>query len=217
MYPGESNEYRTARAALLDAELALRRQLEAVAAMRRALPEGGAAPADYEFEGETGKVRLSGLFARSRDTLVAYSFMYDPKMEKACPMCTSFLDSLDGAAPHLAQRVNLVVVAKSPFERIRAFARERGWRNLRLLSSASNTYNRDYLAENGEGAQMPIMNLFVRRGGAVRHSYGTEMLYAPADPGQNNRHIDMMWPLWNVLDLTPAGRGGDWYPKLSYD
>jgi predicted dithiol-disulfide oxidoreductase (DUF899 family) len=96
------------------------------------------------------------------------------------------------------------------------FARGRGWTNLRLLSSAGTTYNRDYHGEDEKGAQMPMMNVFVRKDGKLRHFYGSELLYAPEEKGQNARHNDLMWPLWNVLDLTPEGRGSDWYPKIAY-
>jgi predicted dithiol-disulfide oxidoreductase (DUF899 family) len=214
-FPQETKQYRAARKKLLDAELALRRQVERVAALRRKLPAGGEVPQDYVFTSQQGPVRLSELFDRG-NTLVAYSFMYGPQMKNACPMCTSFLDALDGNAQHLAQRTSLAVIARSPIERIVDYARSRGWRNLRLLSSAGTSYNRDYHGENEKGAQLPMMNVFVKRDGSVRHFYGTEALYAPEEKGQNARHIDMMWPLWNVLDLTPEGRGSDWYPKLSY-
>jgi predicted dithiol-disulfide oxidoreductase (DUF899 family) len=224
-FPGESSDYRAARDDLLRAEMALRKRIEEVAAMRRDLPLGGVVPEDYEFtEGgadldDTGsrrRVKLSGLFPRENASLVIYSFMYGPGMAKACPMCTSFLDSLNGTAPHATQRINLAVVAKSPIERIRAFARERGWRNLRMLSSADNTFNRDYHGETGEGSQIPAINVFVRRGGKVHHFYGAELLYVPAEPGQNGRQADLIWPLWSLFDLTLEGRGTDWYPKLSY-
>lgn len=219
-FPGETAGYRKARNDLLKAELALRRNVEAVAAARRKLPAGGEVPQDYEFEeadeyGNARRVRMSDLFKRG-NSLVVYSYMYGPQMSKPCPMCTAMLDSLDGAAKHAGQRVDLVVVAKSPLERIRAFARERGWKNLRLLSSAGNSYNRDYHGENEEGAQMPMLNVFTRRGGKVQHSWGSELLFAPEDSGQNARHVDMIWPLWNVLDTTPEGRGKDWYPRLEY-
>lgn len=218
-YPNESAAYRAARNALLEDEIALRAQIEAVAARRRALPLGGKVPEDYVFEriGRTSmpeKVRMSELFG-PHDTLILYSFMYGPKMKAACPMCTSFLDALDGNAQHLAQRTNLVVIAKSPLERITEHAHSRGWRNLRLLSSAGNSYNRDYHGESEDGGQIPIMNVFVKNA-KVRHRYATEMVFGKADKGQNQRHIDMMWPLWNLLDLTPEGRGADWYPKLAY-
>lgn len=223
--PGESAAYRAARDRLLQAELELRRQTEAVAQQRRALPLGGEVPKDYLFhegpaalaeDGPARPVRLAELFAPGKDTLVVYSFMYGPKMAAACPMCTSMLDGLNGQVVHATQRTNLVVVAKSPIARIREHARARGWNRLRLLSSADNTYNTDYLGETPEGNQMPALNVFVRRGGKVLHSYCTEMLYAPSEPGQNGRHVDSIWPLWNLLDFTPEGRGTDWYPKLAY-
>jgi 2,4-dienoyl-CoA reductase (NADPH2) len=181
-------------------------------------------------------VRFSDLFEAGKDTLVVYSFMFPrsprdtrpgptegetarlPLAETPCSSCTSILDSLDGAAGHLAQRINLAVVAKSDPERIRAFARERGWRNLRLLSSRNNTYNRDYGAETPEGEQRPILNVFVRTGDRFRHSWATELMFAPRDEGQDPRHVDSIWPIWNVLDLTQEGRGtGSSFPALRYE
>ena len=108
------------------------------------------------------------------------------------------------------------MVARSPILRIREFARGRGWTNLRLLSSAGNTYNRDYHGETPDGGQMPMLNVFTRRGGKVHHFYGTELLYAPTEPGRDPCHVDLVWPLWNMLDFTPEGRGMDWYPALEY-
>jgi predicted dithiol-disulfide oxidoreductase (DUF899 family) len=225
-FPGESGEYRAARDALLRAEIELRRQLEAVAALRRRLPPGGEVPEDYVFEeGDAEleeaepvrRVRLSELFGEGQDTLVLYSFMYGPAMQRPCASCTSILDGLDGSVPHVLQRVGFAAVARSPIQRFRAFARERGWRNLRLLSSAHNTYNADYHAETPDGSQWPVLNVFVRRDGRVHHAYATELLFAPTDPGQDSRHVDLIWPLWNLLDLTPEGRGTDWNPRLEYE
>jgi predicted dithiol-disulfide oxidoreductase (DUF899 family) len=142
--------------------------------------------------------------------------MYSQAMAKPCPMCTCMLDSLDRTAPHAAQRINLVGVAKSRLQRTRTVARERGWRNLRLLSSSGNSYNLDYHGESATGSQLPALNVFTRRGGKIHHSYCTELLFAPSDPGQNGRHVDAIWPLWNLFDYTPEGRGTDWYPKLDY-
>lgn len=216
-FPGESRAYRTARNKLLDAEMKLRKHVEQVAALRRKLPRGGKIPQDYEFEQEAGrKVRLSQLFDPGKDTLILYSYMYGPDMKKPCPMCTAFLDSLDGAAPHIVQRANLAVVAKSPIARIAEFARSRGWRNLRLLSSAGNSYNRDYHGESADGSQNPSLNVFTLRDGVARHFFHTELMFAKTEKGQNPRHIDMAWPLWNMLDFTPEGRGKDWYPSLEY-
>jgi len=224
-FPGESKAYRSARDKLLRAEIELRSHIEEVAAMRRKLPAGGAVPQDYEFEegaadpADTDAVRpvkLSELFSLGKDTLVLYSFMYGPNAAKACPMCTCMLDSLDGNAAHAAQRINLAVVAKSPIARIRAFARGRGWRNLRLLSSEGNSYNRDYRGEGADGAQWPALNVFVQRDGKIHHRYNTELLFAPQEKGQSARHVDAIWPLWNLFDFTPDGRGTDWHPKLDY-
>ncbi|HLQ27105.1 MAG TPA: DUF899 family protein [Acidiferrobacterales bacterium] len=224
-FPGENAGYRNARNQLLKAEMELRRRLEDVAAMRRKLPAGGPVPEDYEFEegaanlGDSESVRrvkLSELFQPGKESLVIYSYMYGPNMEKPCPSCTSILDGLNGTAPHAAQRINLVVVAKSPIQRVRAFARERGWRNLRFLSSAGNPYNRDYHGETTEGSQIPALNVFVRRGSKIHHAYCTELLFAPGEKGQDMRHVDLIWPLWNLFDFTPEGRGKDWHPKLSY-
>jgi len=217
-FPGESARYRTARNKLLAEETNLRRQVERVARLRRKLPLGGPVPEDYVFEQvPSGRpIKLSELFRDGIDTLLIYSYMYGPQMKQPCPMCTSFIDSLEGAVSHLTQRVNFAVAAKSPAPRIQEIAASRGWRRLPLLSSANNNYNRDYHGEAPNGGQLPMMNVFTRRKGRIYHTYATELQFIPPDKGQNERHIDMMWPLWNLLDLTPEGRGADWFPSLSY-
>jgi predicted dithiol-disulfide oxidoreductase (DUF899 family) len=220
-FPGESTAYRTARNALLKEEMALRAQIEAVAAKRRKLPLGGALSEDYVFDelaagGSETQVRLSDLFQPGKDTLIVYSYMFGPKMAAPCVSCTSILDGLDGESEHVNQRVNFVVVAKSPIERIANLARERGWSGLRLLSSANNTYNRDYQGEDAKGNQLPSLNVFVKRNGRIHHFYHSELLFAPAAPGQDGRHVDLIWPLWNLFDVTPDGRGTNWYPRLRY-
>ncbi|TMB25155.1 MAG: DUF899 domain-containing protein [Deltaproteobacteria bacterium] len=173
-------------------------------------------PRDLRAPESATKVRFSQLFEPGKDTLVVYSFMYGPQMEKPCPMCTSMLDALDAEAPHITQRVNLVVAAKSPIRRIREHARSRGWTRLRLVSTAGTTYNRDYHGEAEDGGQIPSLNVFVRRGDKIHHFYNSELLFAETPEGQDPRHVDPIWPLWNVFDFTPEGRGKDWYPKLAY-
>jgi predicted dithiol-disulfide oxidoreductase (DUF899 family) len=238
-FPGESPEYRAARDRLLHREIDLRRAMEAVAAARRELPRGGVVPEDYVFQGAgvdgtPAEIRLSELFAPGRDSLAVYSFMFprDPgddrpgpatgatarlQLEEGpCPSCVAFLDQLDGAAEHAGQQLNLAVVAKAPLPRVLAFAEERGWRRLRLLSSAANAYNRDYLAETPEGAQRPMLTVFHRDGDAIRHFWSSELFYAPWDPGQDPRHVGTLEPLWNLFDLTPEGRPSDWDEQLSY-
>jgi predicted dithiol-disulfide oxidoreductase (DUF899 family) len=238
-FPGESAEYRAARDRLLAEEIELRRRIEAVAAARRELPPGGAVSEDYVFQGESedgepGDVRLSQLFEPGKASLAIYSFMFPrdpgddrpgpvreeetarlPLAEGPCPSCVALLDQLDGAAEHASQRINFAVVAKAPLPRLLTFARERGWGRLRLLSSAGNSYNRDYHAETPEGAQRPMLNVFHRDGDEVRHFWGSELFYAPMDPGQDPRHVGTLEPVWNLFDLTREGRP-DWDEQLSY-
>jgi predicted dithiol-disulfide oxidoreductase (DUF899 family) len=216
-FPGESAEYRAARDRLLEAEIDLRRRIEDVAALRRELPPGGVVPQDYVFDENGAQVRLSELFG-DHDTLVIYSFMFPRALDddSPCPSCSSILESLDGAARHLTQRVALAVVAKAPIARVRDYAKHRGWRHLRLLSSAANDYNRDYHAEADDGFQLPILNVFTRRDGEVRHFWASELLTAQPEPDLEPRHVDFMWPIWNVLDITPEGRGTDWEPQREY-
>jgi predicted dithiol-disulfide oxidoreductase (DUF899 family) len=177
---------------------------------------------------------MSELFARGKNSLVIYSFMFprDPSddrpgpasgqsallelSEGPCPSCVGLLDQLDGAAEHAAQHLNLVIVAKAPLPQVLVYARERGWRRLRLLSSSGNTYNRDYFGETADGAQRPMLNVFHREGDLIRHFWGSELFYEPPDPGQDPRHLGTLEPLWNLLDLTPEGRPGNWDEQLSY-
>ena len=214
-YPNESPEYRRARTALLAEEIELRRHIERVAAQRRVLPPGGEIPEDYVFAGVNGPVHFSALFGH-HDTLVVYNYMYGPKRERPCPMCTSLLSSWDGEAADMEQRVALAIVAKSPIERLVAFKKERGWRHLKLYSSAGNSFNKDYFADGPNGEDWAAINVFTRRDGKIRHFWGGEMTGPTADPGQDPRGAPDLMPLWTVLDMTPAGRGKDWYPKLGY-
>jgi predicted dithiol-disulfide oxidoreductase (DUF899 family) len=136
-----------------------------------------------------------------------------PLAEGPCPSCVAMIDQLEGLAEHAAQQINLVIVAKSPGAL--TFARERGWRRLRFVSSAGNTYNRDYLAETPEGHQRPMLNVFHRDGETIRHFWGSELFYAPMDAGEDTRHVGTIEPLWNLFDLTREGRP-DWDEQLSY-
>lgn len=212
-FPNESDEYRRARDALLAEEIELRRHIERVAEQRRGLPGGGAVPKDYRFEGEKGPVSFSGLFG-DKQTLAVYSYMYGPQRQRPCPMCTSLLSAWDGEYADAEQRIALVVVARSPIERLAAFKEERGWRNLRIYSDPSGDYTRDYVS--AEDADMPAFNVFTRRDGSIRHFWSGEMGGGTADPGQDPRGAPDLMPLWTILDSTPEGRGSDWYPKLNY-
>jgi predicted dithiol-disulfide oxidoreductase (DUF899 family) len=224
-FPNESVEYRQARDRLLREEIELRRMTEVVAAARRALPPGGAVPDDYLFErgGPDGRpipVRLSELFEDGKDTLFVYNMMFPraPGEDHPCPSCTQFLDSFDGVVEHASQRINVVIVVKTPIAQALDHTHTRGWRHLRFVSSANNTFNRDYHGEDpNDGQQQPMLNVFARNGDIIRHVWGSEMLFEPAEPGEDPRHGDTIDPLWNLFDLTPDGRGTDWYPDLAYN
>ena len=240
-FPGESAEYRAARDRLFDKEIGLRRAMEEVAAARRQLPPGSPVPEDYAFDGlgpdgKPAKVRLSELLPPGSGSLVIYNFMFPRypqdtrpgpaagstsklKLEEGpCPSCVAFLDQLDGAAGHMkAAGLAFVVIAKAPLGRLLAFASERGWRSLRMLSSAGNSFKRDYHAETAEGHQMPMLTVFQRVDGEIRHFWSSEMFYAPAAPGQDPRHAGTLEPLWNMMDLTPEGRPSGWNEQLHYD
>jgi predicted dithiol-disulfide oxidoreductase (DUF899 family) len=233
-FPNESGEYRSARNALLDAEIALRRQIEEVAAMRRALPPGGEVPEDYVFERigpnqRPEKVRLSQLFG-DKPSILLYSFMYGPERDRPCPGCTHMLDAIDGSAPHAEQRLPIYIVAKSPLARLVEWARERGWGHLQLLSTAENSYDADYFGdtsrvsqamreergyEPGKNWDEPMYNVFRKDGDTIRHFWGSELVFAPEEPGQNHRAGDLVDPLWGLLDMSPEGRG-TFFPNLSY-
>jgi predicted dithiol-disulfide oxidoreductase (DUF899 family) len=233
-YPNESAEYRSARNALLDEEIALRAQIEAVAAKRRALPLGDEVAEDYVFEriSKTSmpeQVKMSELFG-PHDTLMLYSFMYGPERESPCPGCTHLLDGMDGAARHIGQRASLYIVAKSPIARLAAWAHQRGWEHLNLVSTAGNNYDADYFGDtskfshgmrtqhkvlDGENWDETIFNVFRKTDGKIRHFWGSEMSFAPSEPKQHHRAGDLADPLWGLLDMTPAGRGG-FFPKVNY-
>jgi predicted dithiol-disulfide oxidoreductase (DUF899 family) len=230
-FPNESREYRAARNRLVQREAALRREMEAVAAEIRDLPPGGPVSEDYEFDhiasdGIPAKIRLSELFRPGTDTLILYHYMFPryrsdkrrgpssgplagvPLEEGPCPSCTALLDNWEGAVPHVeGLGANIAAVAKAPIERVAAFAADRGWRNLKLLSAANNSFKHDYHGEDEEGQQMPILTVLHRSmDGVIRLSWASELLFEPTEPGQDPRHVGTVEPMWTLLDLTPGGR-----------
>jgi predicted dithiol-disulfide oxidoreductase (DUF899 family) len=211
-YPNESNEYRIARDQLLEAEVELREKTEAVAKLRRAMPLGGEIPDDYLFRSSANEsIKLSELFT-NHDTLLVYSYMFGPDMAEPCSMCTAILDGLESSLPTVTNKCAFAVVISGTIEQANAIQTKKGWKNIPLLSSAESGYNRDYLGELEDGTQIPMMNVFTRKNGKLYHFWGSELVFEPAkgDP----RHMDLLWPLWNVLDLTPGGRG-EQYPDLN--
>jgi len=213
-YPNDSGEYRQARTALLAEEIELRRHIERVAEQRRALPLGGEA-LDVRLRDENDAVvTLADLFG-PHDTLVTYFWMYGPQRKRPCPMCTNFIGSFDIPLRDITQRVAFAILGRSPVARQLAFARERGWRNLKFFQVQDDDFARQYRALGTDGDEWPAMDVWVKRDGRVYHFWAAE-LGGTQDPGQDPREAPDPTPLWNILDLTPAGRGTDWYPKLEY-
>jgi predicted dithiol-disulfide oxidoreductase (DUF899 family) len=218
----ESAEYVRAREELRQAEIELMRHRERVADLRRRLPPGPFVD-DYTFEegpadlgaGDvpTRTVRLADLFTGPGRDLIVYHFMYGKKQTEPCPMCTMWLDGFNGVARHVAQNVDLVVVAAAGLPALRAHARNRGWSDLRLLSAGSSAFKYDLGSEDADGVQDSTVSVFTRDDdGSVRHFYSAH----PRMSGDvDQRGIDLLSPVWHLLDLTPRGRDG-WFAALDY-
>ena len=215
-FPGASAEYDKARKALLAEEIDLRRHMTRVTEQRRALPSGPVITKNYRFKDEQGfEVGLRDLFG-DKDTLVTYFWMYGPQRERPCPMCTNWLGAVHGNAADIKQRVALKILGRSPVERQYAFAQQRGWRDLNFVQTVGDDYAKDLGLLNPDGSENPALIVDRRDGDEVRLFWASEMTRDMADPGQDPRDAPDIASLWTILDLTPAGRGTDWYPKLQY-
>ena len=205
LMPGVDETYRQSRDRLRQAEIELRDRIEEVAAMRRGLPSGPAVP-DYTFTDMDGnQVHLSELFAGDKNDLIVYHLMYWPTDDEFCPMCSLWIDGFNGVAPHLTQRTNFVVASRAPVDKLKVWGQRRGWHRLRLLSDDGPQFARDIDAEDADGNPDSTIVVFTREGGQMRHVY-------TAHPNLEDRErgIDLLCPVWHLLDLTPSGRG-DWY------
>lgn len=216
LFPGESSEYQSAREALLANEIEFRRHMTRLVEQRRALPPGPVIDTRYRFkDANSAELKLRDLFG-DKHTLVTYFWMFGPQRERPCPMCTNLLGSLNGNAADIKQRVALKVLGRSPVERQLAFAQERGWRHLDFVQTIGDGYARDLGLIDAHGFEWPALVVFRREGDDVRLFWASEMSKEMADPGQDPRDAPDIGVLWTILDLTPEGRGTDWYPKLYY-
>lgn len=215
--PGESDGYTVARKALLAEEIEVRRRLTRLAKQRQSLPAGPTVAKDYRFKDENGAdVGLVDLFGE-HDTLVTYFWMYGPDRERPCPMCTNLVGAVNGNAEDIKQRTAFKILGRSSVERQKAFAGERGWRSLDFVQTVGDDFALDHDGLDPQtGWEYPVFSVFRRADDEVRYFYMAEMPSGAADPGQDPRGAVDLAPLWHVLDMTPAGRGETWYPKLSY-
>lgn len=216
LFTGESPEYRAAREALLAEEIELRRHMTRLTEQRQALPPGPIIDKDYRFKDENAfEVGLKDLFG-GKDTLVTYFWMYGPQRERPCPMCTNLLGAVNGNATDIKQRVALKILGRSSVERQFAFAQERGWRHLNFIQTIGDDYANDLKLIDEHGFEWPALVVYRLDGEKVRLFWASEMSQEMADPGQDPRVAPDIAALWSILDLTPGGRGSDWYPKLNY-
>jgi predicted dithiol-disulfide oxidoreductase (DUF899 family) len=201
-YPNESREYRAARDSLLKDEQELVDKVKSVAAQRRKLPAGGQLKEDYVFQwandGKVGKpVRFSELFG-DKDSLLLYSWMFGPNWDHPCTSCTSLMDGFDRAWYSVAKDAAFVGIAKAPAEKINAWAKQRGWSQIPLVSGYDSPFQADYKCQGeSDDMQLPVMHVFRKQGGKILHFWATET--------QEN-HVDTVWVYWNLMDFTPEGR-----------
>jgi predicted dithiol-disulfide oxidoreductase (DUF899 family) len=215
-FPGQTEEYRKAREALLAKEIEFRRHMTRLTEQRMALPPGPVIEKNYRFKDANGaEVGLIDLFG-AHDTLVAYFWMFGPQRPRPCPMCTNWLGSVNGNGADIKQRVALKILGRSPIERQLAFAAERGWKDLDFVQTVGDDYANDLRLIGPNGGESPAMTVFKRDGDKVRLFWASEMTMEMADPGQDPRDAPDIGALWSILDLTPGGRDPHWYPKLEY-
>jgi predicted dithiol-disulfide oxidoreductase (DUF899 family) len=218
----ESPEYAAHRQELQRAEIELMRHREQVASLRRLLPPGSTVD-DYVFQegprelhdgdAPVTTVRLSQLFSSPERPLVIYHLMYGKAQTSPCPMCTMWIDGFNGVAHHLAQNVDLAVLAAADLGALRTHARARGWDRLRLLSCDDNTFKYDLGSEDAAGEQQSTVSVFtLDPDGSPRHFYTG---HPPLDDDIDQRGIDLLSPVWHILDLIPQGRD-QWYAQLDY-
>ncbi len=215
-FPGESEAYAQARQALLAEEIEFRRHMTRLCEQRRALPPGPEIKANHRFKRADGReVGLPELFGH-HSTLITYFWMFGPERARPCPMCTNWLGSVNGNAMDVVQRAALKIIGRSPVERQRAFAAERGWKHLDFVQTVGDAYAKDLGLLSDDGSELAAIVVYQREGETVRLFYAAEMPFEAADPGQDPRTAPDIAALWSLLDLTPEGRAKDWYPKLSY-
>lgn len=219
-FPNESEEYRNQRNELLDVEVRLRAQIEAVAEQRRQLPLGGRLKEDYVFQrinadGSTESIPFNDLFGQHQ-SLLLYTMMFGPGWDAPCPSCTNIVDSLNVNNRGVEETSAIAVVSAASPEQLKEWSGRRGW-GLNIVSGQNNNYILDYAGiETEDPAVVTVMNVFKKTPEGIVHFWSSELLSRPMH-NAHPRHVDMIWPLWNLLDMTPQGRGDALVPKQDYE
>ena len=160
---------------------------------------------DYVFEGWSGPVRLSELFAGKRDLFIIHN------MGTSCRYCTMWADGFNGVYDHLADRAAFVLATPNTPDVQQQFAKSRGWR-FPMVSHAGNSFARDlgYRLERGDetgedsSRWVPGVSAFQLKGGGVVRVSDAEL--GPSDD---------FCAVWHFLDMLPEGPDG-WEPKFRY-
>ncbi|MGC4046731.1 MAG: DUF899 domain-containing protein [Armatimonas sp.] len=215
-----ADEWRSARVKLLAREKALTKERDQINAQRRRLPMVKVEKT-YTFDTPDGKKTLLDLFDGRRQ-LIVYHFMFGPDWTKGCMGCTGYIDAL-GDLSTLAERdTGLVLVSRTPLEKLEAYKAERGW-DLPWISSYGTDFNYDFhvtldeniapieynykskeqlIADRGGDSdlagELPGTSIFFRIGDDVYHTYS---VYARGGEGVTDAI--------SLLDLTPYGRQED--------
>ena len=220
-FPNEPQDYRRTRDELLEMEKKLRAQVDAVAAKRRTLPLGGRLGDDYVFEqsDDSGTVRtvpFEQLFG-DHATLILYSMMFGREWDAPCPSCTSLVDAFNANYHPVSQHSAMAVVGAASADQFDALARQRHWR-IPVYSAGESSYLLDYMPRDdvSDPALVSMMNVFRKTDDGIFHFWGSELVAHPKDNGHPS-HVDSVWPFWNLLDMTPDGRGDICVPPQDYE
>jgi len=138
---GTQEEWQAERDELLKAEKELTRRSDELASKRRELP-WVRVEKDYRFETAGGTKTLADLFD-GRSQLVVYHFMFGPRYEAGCPVCTSIGGTLAAQVPHLQARdTTLLLASRAPLDRLLGYRERMGW-GIDWVSTQGSDFNRD--------------------------------------------------------------------------
>ena len=219
-FPNETTDYREARNRLLDEEVRLREATERVAELRRCLPPGGRLKEDYLFErvtdaGQRESIPFVQLFGH-HDTLLLYTMMFGPDWDAPCPSCTCIVDSINANSRGVSESAAIAVVAAASAEQLAGWSRRRGW-YMNIVAGGDSSYVLDYAGfDTDDAAAVSCMNVFRKTDDGIFHFWASEMLNRPMANG-HPRHVDIIWPMWNLLDMTPEGRGDTLVPRQDFE
>lgn len=201
------------RTALLVEEKALTRQLDEVARRRRALP-WVRVEKEYTFETSDGPRSLEEVF-QGRSQLVVYHFMMGPDWPEGCQSCSFWADNFNGVQTHLAARdTTFVAISRAPLGAIESYKKRMGW-SFDWISSLDTDFNMDFGVSFPEGHTNDAVYNYRSVAEPMEEVHGLSVLARDADGNVFHtystfaRGADIFNGAYQILDLTPNGRGED--------